>query len=63
MPQQGGAFDIAAGRLDAARVHFARQSGLSVDAPPLRPRTISPVVDAQFGRYLPVRLRQPSELR
>lgn len=48
MAQQRVAFDIAAGPLDAALVHFARQSGLSVEATPLRPRKIRLAVDAQF---------------
>jgi hypothetical protein len=46
--QQRAALDIAAGRFDAELVPFARQSGLSVDATPLRPRTIRLAVHAQF---------------
>jgi hypothetical protein len=48
MAQQRVAFDIAASPLDAALVHFARQSGSSVDATPLRPCKIRPAVDARF---------------
>ena len=48
MAQQRAAFDIAEGPLDAELVHLARQSGLSVDATPLRPRRIRLAVVAQF---------------
>ena len=48
MAQQRVALDIAEGPLDAALVRFACQSGLSVDATPLRPRKIRLAVDAQF---------------
>jgi hypothetical protein len=48
MAQQQIALGIAAGPLDGALALFARQSGLSVDATPLRPRTIGRAFDAQF---------------